>query len=170
MQAGNLPIQGVLQGNGMGPFIWALISTMLLTCMKSMGFLAHLTGVLTGTTLAFVGYAFVNDTDVCFTAQNNHTPATDILPECQEGVDFWQGTLVTTGGGLEHRDNKTFWHLIDHKWTGHKWEYHTAQDSPGEISIQMTDSDERATLCRKEANEASETLGIFIAMDGNWDG
>ena len=153
----------------MGPFIWALISSVMLTCMRQMNYVATLIGVLSGMVLTFVGYAFVDDTDICYTATDNDTPATSILPQFQASVDCWAGLLRATGGGLEHKDNKTFWHLIDHKWTGDRWIYHSTQDSPGDISIQVADSQERATLCRKEAHEASETLGICIAMDGNQD-
>ncbi len=33
--------------------------------------------------------------------------------------------------------------------------------------MRIPDSDDRVTLTRKEADEASKTLGVFIAMDGN---
>ena len=170
MEQGNLPIQGVLQGNGMGPFIWAMVSSVLLSCMATAGHVATLAGALSGKVLTFVGYAFVDDTDICFTADNNDQPASELLPAFQNSVDCWAGLLNATGGGLEHRENKTFWHLIDFKWTGDKWEYHSSLDTPGEISIQVTDSDERATLCRKEPHEGSKTLGIVQAMDGNQRG
>ena len=167
MDEGNLPIQGVLQGNGMGPFIWAMVSSVLLQCMATAGHVAKLAGALSGKVLSFVGYAFVDDTDICFTADNNHQSAQSLLPSFQDAVNCWAGLLNATGGGLEHLENKTFWYLIDFKWTGDKWEYHSARDTPGEISIQVTDSDERATLCRKEPHEGSKTLGIVLAMDGN---
>ena len=165
MAQGLLPLQGVLQGNGMGPFIWALISTVLISCMHQMGHVAVLTGCLSGLVVAFMGYAFVDDTDLCYTARDNETPATSILHDFQAAVDCWEGVLRSTGGGIGH--DKTFWHLLDHKWTGTKWVYQSSQDAPGEISMRLPDSEDRATLTRKEAHEASETLGIFMAMDGN---
>lgn len=165
MQNGLLPIQGVLQGNGMGPFIWATISTILIACMHKMGHVAHLAGCISGMVIKLMGYTFVDDTYVNYFAKDNNTSTTSILQEFQDSVDCWEGVLRATGVGMEH--SKTFWHLVDFKWTGGKWEYLTEEEAPGEITLRKPDSEERAPLKSKEADEASKTLGLFIAMDRN---
>ena len=71
-------------------------------------------------------------------------------------------------GGI--KPSKSFWYLIDHKWTGSKWIYQTKLDAPGEVTIRAPDSEERVTLQRYEPHESQETLGIALAMDGNQKG
>jgi hypothetical protein len=50
-----LPIMGILQGNSMGPFVWAIISSVLLNCMVKAGHAGILAGVLSGLTMMMVG-------------------------------------------------------------------------------------------------------------------
>jgi hypothetical protein len=95
---GLLPIMGILQGNGMGPFVWAIISSVLLHVMMGQGCAGLLTGVLTGLVLRVVGFSFVDDTDLNHTAKDNTTAATSLLPEFQKTVDCWEGLLRATGG------------------------------------------------------------------------
>lgn len=120
---------------------------------------------MSGMAITLMGYCFVDDSGVCLSAENSTTTAAELLPKFQAAVDCWEGVLRASGGGLEL--TKTFWHLIDHKWTGNKWEYHTVTDTPGKINLPKLDSEDRETVSWKEAFEASKTLGIFIAMDGN---
>ena len=162
---GLLPIMGILQGNGMGPFVWAIISSVMLSCMLSSGYHATLIGCLSGLALHLVGYAFVDDTDLVYTAQSNDTPAGHMLPQFQKAVNYWEGLLRATGGALEPK--KTFWYLIDFKWTGTKWVYHSKEDTPGDTTMRLPDTDDTVVLSRLEPHEACKTLGIHMAMDGN---
>ena len=163
--AGLTPIQGILQGNGMGPFVWAFISTILIGCMHTMGYTSYLQGAMTALVIRMMGYAFGDNTNLTITIRDNSTPASAFLNRFQQAVDCWEGVLRASGGGLE--PTKTFWYLIDHKWTGSKWEYHSTLDTPGDITIQTPDGTARTTLERVEPGEARKTLGIYIAMDGN---
>ena len=94
---GLLPIMGVLQGNGMGPLVWVIISSVLIGCMHQMGFASFLIGCLTGATLQMMGYAFVDYTDLCFTGQDNHQLAAHLLPQ------------FSTSGGLLGRSFASHW-------------------------------------------------------------
>jgi hypothetical protein len=70
---GNLwlvPCQGLGQGNGAGPQIWAVVSTPVLNYLRSEGYgVAFKTSIL-GDHIRFVGYAFADDTDICQTGQD----------------------------------------------------------------------------------------------------
>ena len=47
--------------------------------------------------------------------------------------------------------------------------YKSKIDDIGEVKLLMKDKDgEVKPLTRYEPSEAQETLGVFIAMDGNW--
>jgi hypothetical protein len=60
-----VPIQGVGQGNGAGPQIWAAVSTPVLNLLRDMGYGASFKAAISGTDLSFVGYAFVDNVDLC---------------------------------------------------------------------------------------------------------
>ena len=58
-------------------------------------------GVLTGLTVAMVGHAFVDDTDLVYNARDNKASASSLLPSFQGAVNHWEGLLRATGGALE---------------------------------------------------------------------
>jgi hypothetical protein len=65
---GNLwlvPCQGLGQGNGAGPQIWAVVSTSVLNYLRSEGYGVAFKTSISGDHIRFAGYAFVNDTDIC---------------------------------------------------------------------------------------------------------
>jgi hypothetical protein len=109
----------------------------------------------------------VDDKDLNHTAKDNTTAATLLLPEFQNAVDCWEGLLRVTGGALD-TTKKTFWYLIDFKWNGRSWDYATKEDSPGEIiTMRQANSEARVQLTRKEAHEASKTLGVYACPNGD---
>ena len=57
-------LQGVGQGNGAAPQIWAIVLTPLLNALRSAGFGFYFRMSLSGTQVRFVGYAFVDDADI----------------------------------------------------------------------------------------------------------
>ena len=65
-----VPIQGVGQGNGAGPQIWALVSTPILNLLRAEGYGAFFKAALSGTEIHFVGYGFVDNVDLIVTAKD----------------------------------------------------------------------------------------------------
>ncbi len=61
---------------------------------------------------------------------------------------------------------KKVWWLVSFVWNGSSWQYASIQDSPGELQVNDI-SDSRKTIKRLEAHEAYETLGVFLAPNGN---
>ena len=59
-----VPLQGVMQGNGAGPAIWAIISSPVLDMLRKAGFGTFFKTSVTGEDVKFVGYSFVDDTDL----------------------------------------------------------------------------------------------------------
>jgi len=110
----------------------------------------------------FVGYAFVDDTDVIQSVLSE-TPA-QAIAKLQEAIDTWEFSLKDTCGALA--PEKKVWWLVSFVWNGSSWQYASIQDSPGELQVNDI-SDSRKTIKRLAAHEAYETLGVFLAPNGN---
>jgi hypothetical protein len=59
-----IPMQGIYQGNGGGPTIWAVVSSPLLQIMKEEGFGTYFKATITDDAIRLAGYAFVDKTDL----------------------------------------------------------------------------------------------------------
>jgi hypothetical protein len=68
--SGHIPIQGVGQGNGAGPQIWALVSTPIFNMLRSMGFGMKLLSPISRMHLFLVGFGFVDDTDLAISSDD----------------------------------------------------------------------------------------------------
>ena len=107
------PHQGSGQGNGAGPTIWVMISTILLTIMRYEGFGLNALSCLSQLALVIAGFAFVDDTDIINAAPSVNMIGEDLLTQQQQYVvDTWESTLRATGGAL--RQDKSYWYMIDY--------------------------------------------------------
>jgi hypothetical protein len=107
----------------------------------------------------------IHDTDLVHNRIAS-TPPTQIFAEMQSMLDHREGGLHATGGALV--PSKSYWYGIDFQWhnTKLKWEYKPVTQLPGSLS--MKDHQRNITLLeRLEVGEVRETLGLWIAMDGN---
>jgi len=84
------------QGNTARPQIWAAVSSPLFKILQSKGFFALLIGAISGHSLKLAGFAFVNDTDLIFTAPTNSE--VEVAKKMQELVATWEALLAATGG------------------------------------------------------------------------
>jgi hypothetical protein len=91
-----VPIHGVGQGNGAGPAIWAVVSTLFLNVLRSKGFGCEFCFSLSSTYYNFVGYAFVDDTDLIQSSLNSDSTAA--LDKMQQAIDTWERSLKVTCG------------------------------------------------------------------------
>jgi hypothetical protein len=157
-------VQGLGQGNGFAPTGWGVISTPLISMMHTAGYGFETLTCLSNKLLAFVCYAFVDNTDLAHNGKSIHTKGEDVLQEMQGFIQHWEGGLRATGGAL--CVDKSFWYLIVFEWKNNKWQYRSISNMPGNISVRDSDGMVK-TLQRLEPHTAIETLGIYIAMDGN---
>jgi hypothetical protein len=104
-----VPYSGVGQGNGVGPEIWAVVSTPVLKMMKDEGFGFMYKTSTEGKQLHFVGYSFVDDTYIIQSGQPGE-PFQVPAMRMQAAMDAWEGGLRATGGALE--PEKSFWYLF----------------------------------------------------------
>jgi hypothetical protein len=81
------PMHGIGQGNGGGPPIWAIISSTLLNILRSKGYGLTMITPIMRQLLSFVGYSFVDDTDII---QSNGSLTTTTVWKLQGAVDIWK--------------------------------------------------------------------------------
>ena len=72
-------LQGVGQGNGVGPAIWVAISTVLLMIMNTKGFGFSLLSDLSLSALAIAAFDFLYDTDIFYSALDPYCDSSDTL-------------------------------------------------------------------------------------------
>ncbi len=144
-----LPMHGVGQGNGAGPAIWAVASTPLLAMLRNSEVGSFFKSPISGKEIRFVGYAFVDDTDLIQTAHDH----------IKTGFEVTGGAIVP---------EKSHWYLIDFRWTGNEWRYISTAENPASLKVKDIQGNIKQ-LKRLEAHEAATTLGVDITADGNSD-
>jgi len=157
-------IAGIGQGNGAGPQIWAAVSSPMFDLMRQDGFYAHIVAAISRRAKTLVGFAFVDNTDLCI--HGPHINSQNVQSAMQHSVDNWEGLLQATGGALI--PTKCFWYLIDFQCAQNKWKYVTKHQKPGELSIK-DDHHHQVEIPCLEPHKARQTLGVRLALDGNWD-
>lgn len=114
------PMQGIYQGNGAGPIIWAVESSPLFNMMRQHGHGINLPHTISGHRVHIAGFAFVNDTDLIQTGDDKQ----DIFRRMQQSISMWEGLVRATGGGLLVEKAKSSWWLLAFDWKADgKWEY-----------------------------------------------
>jgi len=126
-----VPISGIGQGNGAGPQIWAVVSTPILDMLREVGFGAGFKLAISGTRVSFVGYSFVDNTNLVQTGPAIISTGQEVLPLMQAVLALWEQGLHATGGSLVPQ--KSFWYLIDFQWQGCEWRYAVYATEPGEL-------------------------------------
>ena len=89
------PTQGIYQGNGAGPIIWAVVSSLLLQILREDGYGTHFEMALTNKLIRLVGYAFVDNTDLIQMAKPVQV-FDDVFTNMQEGLNLWEGLIKNT--------------------------------------------------------------------------
>jgi hypothetical protein len=97
-----VPLQGVGQGNGAGPTIWAAISSVLIMAMATQGHGFNIISALTGVLVSMVCYAFVDDTDTAVKGEEVIGQMHEV-DFCAQQVERWfqresTGTRLTFSG------------------------------------------------------------------------
>ena len=78
-----VPLAGCGQGNGLGPTLWALISTVILIMCKRAGHRMKFITSITKLPISFMGYLFVDNADIVQGSDNVNTSSKSLLPDFQ---------------------------------------------------------------------------------------
>ncbi len=154
--SGKIPLQGVGQGNGSGPTVWACISAVLTSMMYALGHRVNFLAPLSLSLTVFVCYAFVDDTDVIHVGHSEEVPGEQVAKEMQEVVNCWEWGLRASGGTLV--PSKSHWYLIDFVWRNKKWQYRTEKEEmPGSLWVADTCGSKKIKLTRHAVEHAEKT-------------
>ena len=161
-----IPIMGLLQGNGAGPTIWVLVSTPLLNMLRTADKGAHLLSAISKEPAHFVGFAFVDDTDlVTFRADDFTITDDEIFEDMQESIDRWEEGLKITGGAIV--PSKSWVYPISFEFSEDGlWKYKSMLDNDFQFSVK-DHRGIRQILQQHEVDIGTETLGVILAPDGN---
>jgi len=105
-----VPIHGIGQGNGAAPAIWAVVSSPLLNALRAKGFGCEIVCPLSKSFIRFVGYAFVDDTDIIHSALLNSPQ--DAAALLQQALDTWEHSLKLTCGAIIPEKNSLVAHTF----------------------------------------------------------
>jgi hypothetical protein len=157
----DVPFHGILQGNGAGPTIWAMVSSPLLDRMREKG---HGIQIMSdGGFITIPAFAFVDDTDL---AQDNEND--DGIESTQRAVSEWEDALRATGGLLVPHKCKFF--VVEHTWTN-KDNWKIVDEIHNEVELRIQDDDGNSHPIQQLPATASElALGIMFSPSGNMDG
>jgi len=110
------PIQGFGQGNGMGPQIWAAVSSVLIAMMQKAGFgfsfISALSSMFIGLYVMPLLMTLIRYT--LFLSPDK--TGKELLPEMQDCIDHWNSGLQATSGPLAPA--KSYLYFIDFSWNG----------------------------------------------------
>ena len=83
----DVPLSGIGQGNGLGPMLWALISTKMLQMMEKADHGVHLLTSFSRQAISLVGFAFVDNMDLFLAGRAMDTVSEDMVAEFQSALD-----------------------------------------------------------------------------------
>jgi hypothetical protein len=107
-------MQGVYQGNGAGPVIWAVVSSPVLQILREEGYGDFFKAAISGKQIRLVGYAFVDDTDLIQTGTTIHADFEEVFHLAQAELSRWEALIRATGGALDV--SKCRWWAIAFAW------------------------------------------------------
>ena len=155
-------LMGVGQGNGAGPAIWAVISTVFFDVLRSNGYGALLTAPFSRRELKIAGFGFVDDTDLIQTGLSLED-YWEVAAKLQAAVNLWEACTEASGGCLV--PDKSWWTLVDFTWYDGEWKYTSNMDDV-DLSIKDSGGIDRK-LVQLASWEAQKMLGVWLAPDGN---
>jgi hypothetical protein len=157
-----IPLQGLLQGNGAGPTIWVIVSTPLLNMLRNADKGAHLLSSISKEAAHFVGFAFVDDTDLVTYRANDF----EIFEEMQESIDRWEEGLRITGGAIVPSKSSWVYPIAFEFLEDGRWRYKSQDENDFQFLVK-DHTGIRQVLQQFDVDIGKETLGAILAPDGN---
>ena len=132
--------------------------------MANTNIAATLVSAITLSTVTMNAIMYVEDTDIIITANASETQD-NLNKKAQRLIHKWCTALWLTGGCL--RPNKCWWYSIGFKWDAKgAWKYKKVRETQGDLFVPDHKQNQQQ-ICRHEAHDGREGLGVHLAPDGN---
>lgn len=161
-----IPFQGALQGNGAAPTTWVVISTPLLNMLHKAGHGCHFISPISKEYSHSVGMAFVDDTDITQADMRDPSITTEeVMEELQRAINRWEGGIKATGRAIW--PDKSWVYPISF-WFDESGQWHYCSKEEVDFNFTVKDCDNQShPMPQYSPHEAKETLGVYLAPDGN---
>ena len=93
-------LAGCGQGNGLGPTLWALISSVVIDICKEAGHGIEIATAITKMILSLMRFAFVDNADLAQAASDQDTSGKEMINYFQEFMRRWEGGIRASGGAI----------------------------------------------------------------------
>jgi len=110
-----------------------------------------------------LGSAFVDDTNLNESLDDEDSTIADNIAVAQRGLDLFAGCIEMTGGRV--RPDKSWWYAIDFLWQQGIWSLNYST-TLGDITVDDGTCN-RHYIKQVLPDEAMEMLGVWLAPDGN---
>jgi hypothetical protein len=161
-----IPFQGALQGDGASPATWVIISTPLLNMLQEAGNSGYFIEPISKTLSHFVGYAFVDNTDLIqFDARDQNMSTEEVMDKMQDAINRWEGGLKATGGAIVPQKSFVYPIAFDFNDAG-DWRYKSTEEIDFDFTV-PDHEDNIQPLDQLEVSDSKCTLGVYLAPDDN---
>lgn len=158
-----LPPMGAGQGNGAGPQMWAVLSSVLFLAMHMEGLSTKFCQKMTKKFLSIVGFMYVDDMDLIRIRDDAERHL--LTEDLQLTLKYWNKLVKVTGGAIE--PSKSGWYCFHQQWNSTTGKYEYADlVSPGEITAVNKDGS-KVPLQYKSCHSAQEMIGVKMTPTGN---
>ena len=158
------PLHGIGQGNGAGPAIWAVISTVFFDLLRDKGYGFKMKAPLSKLALHLAGCGFVDDTDLMQIGLVDDDYV-QVASKLQEALNWWEICSKVSGGAIVPK--KSWYGLVHFNWVDGEWSY---SSNMNDVSVSVKDMAGKETqLQLLNPHEAKRMLGVFLAIDGSND-
>ena len=157
------PLHGICQGNGAGPAMWLILSSLMAKIYGEDGHGSFLISPITKEVAKFMGQIFVDDTDLLKFLQGLYD-IDELMDSAQCDLDKWTELLIATGGALN--PEKCYWYLVKYKCVNGEWEHD--HDGSHSMSIILPDGS-RKEITQVNHNESKKMLGVWSNPTGSDD-
>jgi exonuclease III len=154
-----LPPQGVLQGNGSGPSVWAILSSVIFKILESKGLQNIFASSITQVILKLAGFAYVDDSDLIQVADSTQ----QVARKMQVTLNTWTASTGVTGGILAPQ--KCWWYLVNFEYKRGRWNACSPRRE-SQLWIKSNGKD-KTLVSRLEPTQGMNMLGVYLAPDGN---
>lgn len=155
------PFQGVGQGNGAGPAIWAAVSAPLLEYLNSRGRGVVFQSPLSHGSFGVSSLAFVDDTDVVAGIREEESTLDDqIIQMITAQVKDWSGVLRVSGGAIV--PEKSFYWVLNYN------QGKLCCRERGPALSALDSAGHEGFIPFLSVSDSRRTLGAMINPEGTW--